>query len=311
MGQNAVGRKKGIWYELRKNRGLYLFMLPGILYTFIFGYVTLPYMIIAFEDFDYKKGIFSPWVGIENFRFFFESNRAWEVTFNTIFLNAMFLFFGTLMSVGLALILNEVKSKAFVRISQSTMLFPYFISWVIVSYILYALLSTDKGVFNNILMSLGLDKVRWYSRPELWRGILVFARVWKTAGYTMIIYLAAIVGIDHSLFEAAAIDGANRWQCIRRITIPLITPTICIMILLEVGKIFCGDFGMVYALVKDSGQLLPKVDVIDTYVFRMLRVTGDPSLSMAVGVYQSIMGFIMVYGSNRLVRKLFPEGALF
>ena len=235
MGLNAASQKKGIWYELRKNRGLYLFMLPGILYTFILGYVTLPYMIIAFEDFDYKKGIFSPWVGLENFRFFFESNRAWEVTFNTILLNALFLFFGTLVSVGLALILNEVKSKAFVRISQSTMLFPYFISWVIVSYILYAMLSTEKGVFNNILTAVGLDRVRWYSRPELWRGILVFAKVWKSAGYTMIIYLAAIVGIDHSLYEAAAIDGANAWQRFWFIIVPSIRQVIFVNLVINIS----------------------------------------------------------------------------
>lgn len=311
MKNKLVGHSRNFFTEMGKNRSLYLFMLPGILYTLIFGYATLPYMIIAFEDFDYQKGIRSPWVGLKNFEFFFESSRAWEVTRNTLILNAMFLFFGTLAAVGLALLLNEVNNRVFVRVSQSMMLFPYFISWVIVSYILYALLSTDKGVINNILVSLGMERINFYSRPDLWRGILTFCRVWKSAGYNMIIYLAAITGIDRTLYEAAAIDGANRWQCTYKITLPLLAPVVCIMTLLEVGKIFYGDFGMVYALVKDSGQLLPKVDVIDTYVFRMLRVTGDPSMSMAISVYQSLMGFIMVYGSNWLVRKKFPDGALF
>jgi putative aldouronate transport system permease protein len=290
---------------------MYLFTVPGVLYTFLFGYTTLPYMVIAFEKFNYQDGILSPWIGIENFRFFFESNRAWEVTRNTLFLNFYFLAIGTIVAVGLAILLNEIHHQFFIRIVQSTMLFPFFLSWVIVSYILYALLSTDKGVINNMLISFGLRRISWYSEVNLWRGILVMTRTWKTSGYSMIIYLAAISGVDDSLYEAAVIDGANRWQCIWRITLPLLSPTICILILMDLGRMFYGDFGMIYALVKDSGQLLPKVDIIDTYVYRMLRVTGNPSMAMAVGLCQSLLGFVLVVGMNKIARFFFPDGALF
>ena len=161
------------------------------------------------------------------------------------------------------------------------------------------------------MTALHLEPISWYSEAKYWRAIIVIARIWKTAGYSSIIYLAVIAGIDSSIYEAAAIDGASRFQIIRRIMLPLLMPTVCILLLMDVGKMFYGDFGMVYALVKDSGQLLPKVDIIDTYVFRMLRVTGDPSLSMAVGMYQSLVGFVLVFTTNYIVKKSYPDGALF
>ncbi len=297
--------------ELRKNKWAYIFLLPAVVYTFIFGYATMPYLIIAFQKFDYRKWLASDWVGLANFEFFFKSNRAWEVTRNTILLNVLFMVFGIIIALALALLLNEITARRFVKVVQSTMLFPHFLSWVIVSYILYALLSSDKGLVNEVLKSLGLSPVSWYGNLDYWRTILVVSRVWKGAGYSSIIYLAAITGIDSSLYEAATIDGAGRWHCVRKITLPLIAPTICILALLDIGKIFYGDFGMIYALVKDSGQLLPKVDVIDTYVFRMLRVTGDPSMSMAISLYQSVVGFVLVFTSNAAARKFFPDGALF
>lgn len=305
------GVLKRVGKGFKKDKWNYLFLAPAALYTFIFGYATLPYIIIAFEKFDFKKGIASPFVGLKNFEFFFSSSRAWEVTRNTVLMNLYYIIFGTIVAVALALLINEIKCKWFLKVSQATLLFPYFISWVIVSYILYSLLSTDYGIFNSVLGAFGIEPVSWYSRPEYWRGIIVFARIWKTAGYSSIIYLAVITGIDSGILEAAAIDGAKRIQIIRRIIIPTLLPTICILLLMEIGKIFYGDFGMIYALVKDSGQLLPKVDVIDTYVFRMLRVTGDPSLSMAVGLYQSLVGFVLVFVSNFIVKKKYPDGTLF
>lgn len=302
---------KGFFREIKKNKWNYLFLMPAAIYTFIFGYATLPYMIIAFQKFDFKKGIRSPFVGLENFKFFFSSSRAWEVTRNTVLMNIYYIIFGTLVAILLALLINEIKNRCFLKVTQATLLFPFFISWVIVSYILYSLLSTDYGIFNSILSSLNLQPISWYSKPEYWRAIIVIARIWKTAGYSSIIYLAVITGIDTSIFEAAAIDGAKRIQIVRRIILPMLMPTVCILLLMDIGKMFYGDFGMVYALVKDSGQLLPKVDIIDTYVFRMLRVTGDPSLSMAVGLYQSLVGFVLVFTSNFIVKKRYPDGALF
>ena len=191
------------------------------------------------------------------------------------------------------------------------MLFPFFVSWVIVSYMLQGLLGTDTGLVNNVLEMLGKDRISFYSKPEYWYPILLGLHIWKTTGYNAIIYLAAITAIDEGLYEAAAIDGASRFQRIRFITLPLLFPTICILTLMAIGRIFYGDFGMMYAIVRDNSAIMPLAEVIDTYVYRTFKNTGNPSLSMAVGLYQSIVGFILVFTSNTIVRKKFPDGALF
>lgn len=248
---------------------------------------------------------------MENFRYFFESSWAWTVTRNTLVINVLFLVFGTVCSVLLAIILNEIRAKKFLKISQSAMLFPYFISWVIVSYMLQGLLATDNGLINNLIVANGGEKINFYSEASYWYPILLVLNIWKNTGYNAIIYLAAITGIDEGIYEAAYIDGATRFKRIRYITIPLLIPTICILTLMSVGRIFYGDFGMLYAIVRDNSALMPIAEVIDTYVYRTFKNTGDPSLSMAVGLYQSIVGFILVFTSNWIVRRKYPEGALF
>ena len=309
---HKIKRKDNLIHDVVKNKFSYLIALPAIIYVFIFSYCSYPYMIIAFEQYNYRTGIFSSkWVGFKNFEFFFKSNYALTVTWNTIYLNILFIISGTLASVILALLLNEIKSKWFIKTAQSTMLFPNYISWVVVSYILYSFFSTEYGLLNNILNVVGLDSVNWYLKPDMWPGILVIVRIWKGAGINAVIFLAAIAGIDDSQYEAAAIDGAGRWQQTKAITIPLIMPTVLIMTLLSVGKVMYGDFGMIYALIGDNGVLYPTTDIIDTYVFRALRQIGDPSEAMAIGLFQSVVGFIMVFGSNKLTKKFFPEGALY
>lgn len=298
--------------ELKQNGSAYLLVIPAAIYTLIFGYFTLPYMLIAFQKFNFKTGLFnSPWVGLDNFKFFFSSPRAWEVTYNTLKLNFLFIIVGTLVALTLAILFNELRSKLYSRLTQSTILFPHFLSWVIVSYIIYSLLSTDYGIINQLLVKLNLEPINWYSSPKYWTGILVSAAVWKDLGLNLVIYLAAITGIDDSYYEAGRIDGASRWQLIRHITIPLMVPTVMILSLLALGKIMYGSFDMIYAIVKDNGVLYPAVDVIDTYVFRSLRTTGNPAQVMAVGLYQSVIGFILVWGSNKIVKKLNPDNALF
>lgn len=305
-------RKDNFIHDIVKNKFSYLIALPAILYVFIFSYCSYPYMIIAFQQYNYRAGIFnSKWVWFKNFEFFFKSNYAFTVTFNTIYLNFLFIISGTLVSVLLALLLNEIRCRWFIKTAQSTMLFPNYISWVVVSYILYSFFSTEYGMLNNILKSLGLETVNWYLRPEIWPGILVFIRIWKGAGINAVIFLAAITSIDDSQYEAASIDGAGRWQQTLHITIPLIMPTVMIMTLLSVGKIMYGDFGMIYSMIGDNGVLYPTTDIIDTYVFRALRQIGEPSEAMAIGLFQSVVGFIMVYGSNKLTKRIFPEGALY
>lgn len=297
--------------ELWENKFLYFLALPAVIYTFVFSYMTLPYIVIAFEKFNYKTGIMSPFVGFANFEYFFKSSWAWVVTRNTLVINVLFLIVGTFCSVALAIILNEVKAKKFLKVSQSMMLFPYFISWVIVSYMLQGILGTDTGLINNMLVSAGGERISFYSQPNYWYPILLILNIWKNTGYNTIVYLAAITGIDEGLYEAAYIDGATRFKRIIYITLPLLAPTICIMTLMSVGRIFYGDFGMLYAIIRDNSSLMPITEVIDTYVYRTFKNTGDPSLSMAIGLYQSVVGFILVFTANWIVRKKFPEGALF
>ncbi|WP_068787038.1 ABC transporter permease [Paenibacillus phocaensis] len=302
----------GILSDIRRNGTSYLLVLPAMAYVFIFGYLTYPYMLIAFQRFNYTKGIFrSEWVGLENFEFFFRSNKAFTVTFNTIFLNLLFIVFGTLTALAISLILNELRKKLFVKISQSMMLFPNFISWIVISYVLYAFFSMDMGIVNQMLNQFGVASVNWYTEPQTWPAILTVMHVWKGAGMSAVIYLATITGIDETLYEAAGIDGANRWQMCMRITIPLMMPTVVILTLLSVGKIMYGDFGMIYALIGDNGTLYSTTDIIDTYVFRSLRQIGNPSEAMAVGLFQSIVGFILVFGTNTITRKFFKDGALY
>ncbi|MDR1971406.1 MAG: ABC transporter permease subunit [Treponema sp.] len=311
MTGGAANRKNGVLGELWKNKFLYLLAFPAILYTFVYGYLTLPYMVIAFERFNFRTGLRSPFVGLANFKFFFSSSWAWTVTRNTVLLNFLFIIAGSVMAVFLAIIINEGHTKRFTKISQSLMLFPYFISWVIVSYILQSILENPNGLINRVLLGMGKEAVSFYSKANYWYVILILLTVWKNAGYSSIIYLAAITGIDEGIYEAAYIDGAGRWGRIRYITLPLLMPTVVLLTLMSIGRIFYGDFGMFYAIIRENGQLMSVTEVIDTYVFRTFRITGDPGVSMAIGFYQSIVGFILVCGSNWLTKRLFPEGALF
>ncbi len=317
MKRNKTVKKESFFRDVAKNKFSYLIALPAIIYVFLFNYMAYPYMLIAFQRYDYRNNsildiIFKgKWVGFKNFNFFFSSQNAFRVTWNTIYLNVLFIITGTVMAVLLAILLNELRCKWFIKVTQSVMLFPSYISWIMVSYILISLFSTQYGIVNTALRSMGMKAVNWYTDPNVWPGILVVMKIWKGAGMSAIIFLASITGIDSSLYEAAAIDGAGRFQMMKRITLPLIMPTIVIMTLLSLGKIMYGDFGMIYALVGDNGTLYKTTDIIDTYIFRSMRQIGDMSQSTAIGLFQSGIGFIMVYGSNWLARKFYPDGALY
>ncbi len=316
---NSLPRLKrhDIFRDMAVNRFSYLIALPALVYVIVFSYFSYPYIVIAFQRYNYQNSTIwslftrGNWVGLDNFKFFFESQYAGSITFNTIYLNLLFILTGTVMSVLLALLLNELRSKWFAKTSQSLMLFPNYISWIIVSYMVLSLFSNQFGIVNRIIKSMGGQAKNWYVDANVWPAILVVVRIWKGAGMNTIIYLAAIAGIDNSLHEAGQIDGANRFQIATRITLPLITPTIVIMTLLAVGKIMFGDFGMIYAIIGDNGTLYRTTDIIDTYVFRALRQVGDPSQAMAISLFQSAIGFAMVFGSNALVRKIYPDGALY
>lgn len=295
----------------KKNKELFLLTLPGSLFVLVFAYTPMAGLILAFKNFNPSKGIWgSDWVGFDNFKFFFTSQDAFRVTRNTILLNASFIILGLIFSIILALMLQEVSGKAR-RLYQTVMFFPYFLSWVVISFVLFALLNMDLGVFNNILKSLGFDAVQWYAEPKYWVGILIFSYLWKNLGYYSIIYYTGLIGIDPSYYESAEIDGASKLRQIKDISLPLLTPMIVLMTLLQIGQIFHADFGLFYFLPRNIGALYPVVDVIDTYVYRSLRVVGDTGMAAAVGFYQSIVGFVLVLLSNFVIKKINGENAIF
>ncbi|MFB9277572.1 ABC transporter permease [Cohnella cellulosilytica] len=296
------------------NRALYYMALPGLLYFFVFCYLPMFGVVIAFKNYNFTDGIFrSPWAGFDNFEFFFTSPDLFRVTYNTLFLNGLFITVGTAVAVAVAVLLNEIRGKYGARTFQTLIFFPYFISWIVVSLFLGTFLAYEKGIINKLLTGFGLERVDFMNSPELWPAILVIVYLWKTTGYGVIIYLAAIAGVNPEYYEAARIDGASRLQQIMRILLPQLRPTILVLLILAVGRIFYGDFGMIYALVGDNGQLYSTTDVIDTYVFRSMRTLGDMGMTSAVGLYQSFMGLIMVLITNWISKKLSDDnkGVLF
>lgn len=299
--------------ELKKNGALYAMILPGILTLIVFNYLPMFGITIAFKNFNYSKGLFgSPWAGFKNFEFLFKSNDAFLITRNTILYNLVFIALGTAGAVLVAVALSEMKQHFLAKASQTALLLPYFLSWVVVSYVGYAFLGTDKGAINlQILKPLGLSPVNWYFEVDAWPFILTFFHLWKTVGYSSIIYLAAITGINDEYYEAAVLDGASKWKQIRHITLPLIMPQIVMMVLLSIGRIFYADFGLFYQLPRNSGTLYPVTNVIDTYIYNGLSATGNIGMSSAAGLYQAFVGFVLVLGSNLLVKRLDPDKALF
>lgn len=308
-------RRRVLGRELRDNAPLYLLALPGVLFFLVFSYVPMFGIVMAFKDFDIVKGILgSAWVGFDNFKFFFTSGAASRVLTNTLYLNVLFIAFTTAAALALAISLNEIRLHAFKRVAQSVIFLPYFMSWVVVSMMLQAFLSGVSGqesYVNGLLAAVGLPGVDWFLEPGVWPWLLTFLRVWQGAGYLSIIYLAAITGIPDDVYEAARIDGASSRQLAWKITLPLLVPTIVIMTLLAVGRIFYGDFGLIYAIVGDNGVLLPTTEVIDTYVYRALRQFGDLGMAAAVGLFQSVAGLVLLLAANAWARRYSAESALF
>lgn len=309
-------KKKSFLSDVKQNFYLYLLVLPGILYFMIFKYLPMVGVVVAFQDFNTIKGIFkSEFVGLKNFEYFFTSKDWLVVTWNTVFLNLLFLITGLFFSILIAIVLSEISSKYFKKVTQSLVILPNFISWTLVSMFVFALLSTDIGFINAILKAFGFiqegQEISFYSNPDLWVGILVVLKIWKGAGFGSVIYLAAIAGIDQEIYEAAKIDGATRMQCITKITLPQLRTTVVLLTLFGIGDIFQGDLGMIYAIVGDNPNLYHTTDVIDTYVFRMLRQMNDISMSTAIGLYQSLVGLVIVFVTNRLAKKYDSDSAIF
>lgn len=292
---------------------LTLLMLPGLAYLLINNYLPLFGMFIAFKNINYSHGIFgSDWVGFSNFEYLFKTSDAFIITRNTILYNAAFIIIGTVLAIAFAILLNEVRKKILSRFYQSVIVLPHLISFVVVGYLTYAAFSMETGFMNKtILPILGIDEISWYTEPKFWPYILTLVHLWKSVGFSCIIYLASIISIDTEYYEAATLDGASKWQQIRAITIPLITPVIVMLTLLGIGRIFYSDFGLFYQVPMNAGALADTTNVIDTYVYRGLMVLGDIGMASAAGVYQSIVGFVLVLGANYIVRKINRENALF
>ncbi|AIQ60129.1 ABC transporter permease [Paenibacillus borealis] len=308
-------RKRGAGYKLQqiaRNPFLYGMAVPGLLFFLIFSYFPIYGILIAFKNYDFSKGITgSDWVGFRNFNYFFTSDDFWTILRNTLLLNVLFIVFTTLAAVLIALMFNEIRNKYFKRISQSLIFLPYFMSWIVIGMLVQSFLGGESPPVNAWIQHLGFAPVNWMFESALWPWILTIIRVWQGAGYLSIIFLAAITGISEDLYEAARIDGASKLQIMLRITLPLLVPTISIMTLLSVGRIFNGDFAMIYAIIGDNSLLYPATDVIDTFVFRSMRQLHDFGMSSAVGLFQSVMGLIFVIIANAVTRKMSKESALF
>ena len=288
-------------------------MLPGLAYLFINNYIPMAGIIIAFKQVNYRLGILaSPWVGFSNFEYLFATKDAWIITRNTICYNVVFILLTPVIAIAVAVVLNEITAKLSKKFYQTIILIPYLISIIVVSYLVNALLSTDTGFINNsILEPLGRDSVSWYSSPQYWPFILVLVHIWKGFGYNTIIYYATLVGIDRTYYEAAAIDGANRWNQFVHVTLPGLKSTIITLTLLSVGRIFYSDFGLFYQVPMNSGPLINATNTIDTYVYRGLMQLNNVGMSSAAGFYQSVVGFILVLTANIVVSKISKEDALF
>lgn len=305
-----ANKKKTNW---RAQLPLLLMTVPGMLYLFINNYIPICGLFIAFKDIDYSKGIFkSDWNGFENFKYLFRTEDAFIITRNTILYNLTFIILNVVICVAVAVMLSEVSKKFMMKFYQTALLLPHLISIIIIAYIAYAFLNSDTGFINHSIQeAIGRDPINFYADPKYWPFILVIVQVWKTMGYTSIIYFSAILGIDRSLYEAAVVDGAGKMKQIFYITLPLLRPTIITMVLMNVGRIFYSDFGLFLQVPMNQGALFNVTNTIDTYVYRALLLNNDIGMASAAGLYQSIVGFLLVLGANLLVRKMDPENALF
>ncbi|WP_018885843.1 ABC transporter permease [Paenibacillus massiliensis] len=298
--------------EIRKNWVLYAMFMPIAVYFIIFSYIPMTGVVMAFKEFNYRDGIFmSPWNGFENFEYFFQSGKAWLVTRNTILYNVVFLGLYTFFSILVAVLISETYNKFFKKTAQTLMFLPYFISWVTVSAFVYNFFNYEFGIVNGFLRNIGLEAMDIYSTASYWYLLLPLLYVWKWVGFGSVLYLAAIVGIDQEIYEAATIDGATRFQKIMKITLPLLKPTAVVLILLGLGRVMRGEFDMFYQLIGNNGALMDATDIIDTLVFRSLMGTQDFGMASSVGLYQSILTLIIILFANYLVRRYDKDNALF
>lgn len=312
-GTSRVARAwNGLRRELSVHGALYLMALPGVIVLFVVAYLPMPGLILAFKNYRFATGIWgSEWVGFKNFQFLFSTGDAYRVIFNTLFLNLLFMTAALVGSLIMAVMLQEIYHRYIAKVYQSILFFPHFISWVIVGYFAFAFLNSDSGLVNNILASMGLAPINWYAEGGYWPAILVIISLWKGLGYFTIIYLAGMLAINPEYYEAARIDGANKFQEVWSVTLPLIRPLIIVNVLLAIGRILYANFDFIYNVTRDASLILSTTNVIDTYVYRSLVAVGNYNLASAAGFFQATVGLALVLLANWMVRRYEPDQALF
>lgn len=305
-------KKNTLAKDIKRDFPLYLMMLPAVIYVFINNYLPMSGIILAFEKYTLQGGIWgSEKVGLANFEFLLKNGNIGSILRNTVGYNVLFLVVNLIVSVIISILITEIQSKKFRKMSQSIILFPYVLSIIIISYMVRCFLDPENGLLNHLLIALGHDPVSWYSESKYWPFILTFVNTWKGIGYGCLVYIATILGIDKSLYEAAALDGASKFQQIRHITLPFLKPTIITMLLISMGRIFSSDFGLFYQVPQNSGMLMDVTQTIDTFVYRGLSTAGNMGMSAAAGLFQSLAGFIFLLVFNSITNKVSKENALF
>ena len=298
--------------EVKRNRMLFLMILPAVIFIFIFSYIPMGGAVIAFKDYKFNLGILrSPWVGLKNFSYFVTSGKMWSLTVNTLSYNIVFIVVGVIIKIAMAVLIFEMCTKIYKRVLQSVMMLPHFLSWVVIGGLAYNMLNYEFGTINNLLESIGLQRWDVYNNSGIWKYIFTAVTVWQGTGYGMIFYLAALTGINPELYEAAYLDGAGLMKRIWYVTLPLIMPTTIILLLMSLGGILTGNMDMFYQLVGDNSNLYEATDVIDTYVFRTLTVLKDYTVTSAAGLYQQVIGLILVLSVNAVIRRIDSDSAVF
>ncbi len=310
--ENPAQKMNPIVKEIKRHWQLYLMAAPALIFILVFSYIPMVGLVMAFQDLDLSKGVFtSPWAGLTNFKFLFATTDAWIITRNTVFYNVVFIAGGLVLSVTLALLINEMTSKRLQKILQTIYIMPFFLSMVVVAMIMLSLFHFQFGYVNTIIKGNGGQPVYWYARTDVWWWLLIVVHFWKGIGYSSILYTAVISGISQEFYEAAALDGASRWQQIRYITLPHLRTIMCINLIRSCGNIFRGDFGLFYTVTNNEGALYPVTNILDTYIYNALVTYPNLGMATAAGFYQSIVGFILVLTVNKIVKHMDSDSAMF
>lgn len=309
---SSPAAKKGVGIKVKKHFKsyglLHIMALPTVICLLLFSYAPMFGIVMAFQNFNVSKGFFgSEFVGFKNFEFLFATSDAWTITRNTVLYNIAFIVLGNVCAIVLSIMLSEMYFTKTGKVLQTIFIMPNFLSIAVVAIIVYAFLSPGTGYINSLIG----QQISWYTTKEIWPPLLIFVNLWKGTGYSAVVYLATISGISNEYYEAAMLDGATKMQQIWHITLPNLRFILTIQLIMAIGSMFRGDMGLFYTVTMNNGALYPVTDIIDTYVFRALTKLNNPGMATAAGLYQSVVGLILIVISNKIVTKVDPDSALF